>query len=52
MFAEKFKNLTAAQSGPLARVKNAALRFLKSPGGKEDLVSVLQEQLECTSKRI
>ena len=32
-FAEKFKNLTA-ESGPLAKVKNAALGFLKSPGAK------------------
>ena len=32
-FANKFKNLTA-ESGPLARVKNAALGFLKSPGFK------------------
>ncbi len=32
-FANKFKNLTA-ESGPLARVKNAALGFLKSPGLK------------------
>ena len=32
-FANKFKNLTA-ESGPLARIKNAALGFLKSPGLK------------------
>jgi len=32
-FANKFKNLTA-ESGPLAKVKNAALGFLKSPGVK------------------
>jgi len=32
-FANKFKNLTA-ESGPLAKVKNAALGFLKSPGFK------------------
>jgi len=32
-FANKFKNLTA-ESGPLAKVKNAALGFLKSPGAK------------------
>ena len=31
--AEKLKNLDA-QSGPLAKVKNAALGFLKSPGAK------------------
>jgi hypothetical protein len=30
-FANKFKSLTA-ESGPLAKVKNAALGFLKSPG--------------------
>ena len=30
-FANKFKNLTA-DSGPLAKIKNAALGFLKSPG--------------------
>jgi hypothetical protein len=29
-FANKFKNLTA-ESGPLAKVKNASLRFLQSP---------------------
>ena len=32
-FAEKFKNITA-ESGPLAKIKNAALGFLKSPGAK------------------
>jgi len=32
-FANKFKNLTA-ESGPLAKVKNAAVSFLKSPGPK------------------
>ena len=32
-FAEKFKNITA-ESGPLAKIKNAALGFLKSPGVK------------------
>ena len=32
-FANKFKNLTA-ESGPLAKVKNAALGFLRSPGAK------------------
>ena len=32
-FANKFKNITA-QSGPLARIKNAALGFLKSGGVK------------------
>ena len=32
-FANKFKNLTA-ESGPLAKVKNAAVSFLKSPGFK------------------
>jgi len=31
--AEKLKNLDA-QSGPIARVKNAAIGFLKSPGAK------------------
>jgi len=32
-FANKFKNLTA-ESGPLARIKNASINFLKSPGAK------------------
>ena len=32
-FANKFKNLTA-ESGPLARIKNASINFLKSPGVK------------------
>ena len=32
-FANKFKNLTAV-SGPLARIKNASVNFLKSPGFK------------------
>ena len=32
-FANKFKNITA-ESGPLARIKNASVNFLKSPGPK------------------
>jgi hypothetical protein len=32
-FANKFKNLTS-ESGPLARIKNASINFLKSPGAK------------------
>ena len=32
-FANKFKNLTS-ESGPLARIKNASINFLKSPGVK------------------
>jgi hypothetical protein len=32
-FAEKFKNITA-EGGPLAKIKNAAIGFLKSPGVK------------------
>jgi hypothetical protein len=32
-FANKFKNLTA-ESGPLAKIKNASINFLKSPGVK------------------
>ena len=32
-FANKFKNFTA-ESGPLARIKNASVNFLKSPGFK------------------
>ena len=32
-FANKFKNLTA-ESGPLAKIKNASINFLKSPGAK------------------
>ena len=32
-FANKFKNITA-ESGPLAKIKNAATGFLKSPGAK------------------
>ena len=32
-FANKFKNFTA-ESGPLAKIKNASINFLKSPGFK------------------
>ena len=32
-FANKFKNITA-ESGPLAKIKNASIGFLKSPGFK------------------
>ena len=32
-FANKFKNITA-ESGPLAKIKNASINFLKSPGFK------------------
>jgi len=32
-FANKFKNITA-ESGPLARIKNASVNFLKGPGPK------------------
>ena len=32
-FANKFKNITA-ESGPLAKIKNASVNFLKSPGAK------------------
>ena len=32
-FANKFKNITA-ESGPLAKIKNASIGFLKSPGAK------------------
>ena len=50
--AEKLKNLDA-QSGPLAKVKNAAVSFLKSPGVKRFWYSwCCWNSRSCNSKRI